>query len=125
MIFYHWTTKEALPSIKEYGLLPCRGQHCIDIRDMTQAMIFLCKEEDLDFWRNCFYDVEVLVSVSVDDDFKSANMKWRRMSRAPSGREYGSQIPIPKEMIVDIKIIDREDFELERKQYNEKYHRGE
>ena len=123
MIFYHWTTKEALPSIKEFGLVPRRGQHCLDIRDRTQAMVFLCKEEDLDFWRNCFYDVEVLVAVEIDDTFMHSNMKWRRMISAPSKMEYASQVEIPKEMIIDIKIIDRDDFETEKRQYNQKYHK--
>lgn len=124
MIFYHWTTKSNLESIKKNGLVPRRGQHCVDIRDHTPAMIFLCKEADLDFWRNCFWDAEVLIAISVDKDFMTKHMRWRRMKSAPSKMEYASQVAIPKEMIVDIQIIDRKDPNGEEARYRQKYHGG-
>lgn len=122
MIFYHWTTKSALESIKENGLVPCRGQHCMDIRDRTDARIFLCKEPDINFWRSCFYNVEVLLSISVEEEFMYKNMNCRRASLSPSKMEYSSRVPIPKEMIVDIRIIDRDDFAGDERRYKAKYH---
>lgn len=122
MIFYHWTTKEAYPSIIEHGLIPHQGQHCRDIGDRSKDRIFLCKEEDIQFWRGCFYDVEVLLKIEIDDSWLHDNMNWRQSKLAPSGKEYGAKTAIPREWIVDVQIIDRDDFERERKLYNTKWH---
>ncbi|MCM1222117.1 MAG: hypothetical protein NC548_47370 [Lachnospiraceae bacterium] len=123
MTFYHWTTKEAYPSIKLEGLIPHQGQHCRDIHDRSHDRIFLCKEEDVPFWRKCFYDVEVLLTIEIDSSWLHDNMNWRKMKSAPSGMEYGAKTEIPPDWIVDVKFIDRDDFDREMKLYNAKYHK--
>lgn len=115
MIFYHWTTKEALESIKEQGLVPHRGQHCKDIHDRSSDVVFLCREEGINFWKNCFWDVDVLIKV---DCSNLDGMRFRNCRVTPTEMEYGCTSIIPPSCFLEITEIDRGDKEVLRRSYN-------
>lgn len=98
LTLYHLTASSNLTSIFEHGLLPQVGHHCKQIKDSTFAIVFLCKKEDIQFWKNCFKDVDVVIEIDCAELYNHEGaLKKRRLDNAPSGFEYGSIEPIPSE----------------------------
>lgn len=94
-ILYHWTSDEAIHQIQRQGLVPRNGHHCKKIHHTGSDMIYLCKKEDIQFWRNCFYDSDVLIEIECT--YLRANLKRRPLSSCPSGYEYSHRgIILPK-----------------------------
>ena len=73
---YHVTNSDRLKSIFSEGLKKNRGHHCKIIGDYTEPVVFLCREQDIDFWMKCLKDVDVVLKVNVE----KFNLKYRKQS---------------------------------------------
>lgn len=67
MYFYHLTTKESLPKIMEEGLKPMIGENSKAAGENT-PLIFLCKKEDIGYWKTILGRDVVLKISGLDED---------------------------------------------------------
>lgn len=95
---YHLTNTNRLKSIFSIGLKRNCGHHCRIINDHTKPLVFLCKEEDIEFWSKCFKDVDVVLKVNVENYGLICRKNFRYI-------EYGCFADIPADKISIWKFI--------------------
>lgn len=90
--YYHFTTKEALPNILKQGLQPCIGDRS-NMAGETQPAIYLCRKNDLKYWRII---LGLPVVLKIKNDIQLFNKDVYHYSYY---QEYMYTQPIPPENI--------------------------
>lgn len=98
-------------------MIPRNGHHCKRIHHKGSDVVYLCKKEDIEFWRKCFYDSDFLIEIECT--YLNDNIKRRSLSNCPSKYEYGHFGTISPKYFNKIIQVYRGDRDELKERYNE------